>query len=133
LVREQAERHLEVDPLVPLPYRHLARAAESLGDTATAISAYRVLLLMDPANPAEHRFRMARLLHLREDGEAKVQLLRSLEEAPRNREALQLLLRMDGGRSAGNGAPSPGPVGPRSPEGRGVGEDGDSFGSVEGN
>jgi len=96
LVREHVERHLAVEPLVPLPYRHLAAAAEALGEPEAAIGAYRVLLLMDPANPAEYRYRMARLLHDRGDAEAKMQLLRSLEEAPRNREALGLLLRMDG-------------------------------------
>lgn len=97
LVREQAERHLAVDPLVPLPYRHLARAAEALADAEAAMGAYRVLLLMDPANPADYRFRLARLLHERGETEAKAQLLRSLEEAPRHRAALELLLRMEGG------------------------------------
>jgi tetratricopeptide (TPR) repeat protein len=97
LVREQAERHLAVDPLVPLPYRHLARAAEALGDAGAAIGAYRALLLMDPVNPADYRFRLAQHLHAQGDPEAKRQLLQSLEEAPRQAEALSLLLRMQGG------------------------------------
>jgi tetratricopeptide (TPR) repeat protein len=87
-----ARRYLAVNPLVSLPYRHLAEAAEALDCTGTAIEAYRALLKLNPSNPAEVHFRLARRLHARGDAEARQHLLEALEEAPRFREALQLLL-----------------------------------------
>jgi len=88
-----AERVLAANPLIRAPYRSLARAAEALGDRARAIQAYRAILRMDPVDPAEAHFRLARLLH--EEGElesARRQVLKALEEAPRFRAAHRLLL-----------------------------------------
>jgi predicted Zn-dependent protease len=87
-----AERYLAVNPLVAPPYRYLARAAEELGDTKVAIAADRTLLLLNPPNPAEVHFQLARLLHQTNDPEARRQVLQALEDAPRYREALALLL-----------------------------------------
>jgi tetratricopeptide (TPR) repeat protein len=92
-VRRNAERMLAVNPLAPQPYRHLAKAAEALGDRDVAIRAYSTLLLMDPPDPAEVHFRLARLL--RQAGktdQARRHVLQSLEEAPRYRDAHRLLL-----------------------------------------
>ncbi len=89
-----AERFLAVNPLVPQPYRFLAQASEKLDATATAISAYEKLLLLDPPDPADVHFRLARLLHLNNDPAAKRQVLQALEEAPRFREAHRLLLEL---------------------------------------
>jgi tetratricopeptide (TPR) repeat protein len=93
-VRENAERYLEVDPLVALPYRRAAEAAEAMGDAARAASAYRILLRMDPPNPAEVHFRLAQALHGQGDPAARRHLLESLEDAPGNRAGLRLLLEM---------------------------------------
>ncbi len=90
-VRRNAERHLAVDPLVPAPWRFLARAAEGSGDAALAVTAYRALLELDPLNPAEIHFGLARALHHLGDPAARRHVLRALEEAPRHREALRLL------------------------------------------
>lgn len=92
VVAENARRYLAVNPLVPPPYRFLARAAEHLDDPATAIRAYRALLALDPANPAEIHFQLARQLHQTRDPTAHRHLLQALEEAPRYRAALRLLL-----------------------------------------
>ena len=92
LVIQNAERYLAVNPLVPLPYRFLAQAAETVGDKPKAIAAYRQLLLLDPPNPAETHFRLARLLHETSDPAARRHVLMALEEAPRFREAHRLLL-----------------------------------------
>ena len=51
-VAENAERFLAVNPLVPLPYRELARASEQLDHDAPAIRSYQRLLLLDPPDPA---------------------------------------------------------------------------------
>ena len=90
-----AERLLAINPLIRAPHRSLARAAEALDDRTTAISAYRELLRMDPVDPAEAHFRLARLLH--QEGEfsaARRQTLQALEEAPRFRAAHRLLLEL---------------------------------------
>ena len=90
-----AERYLAVNPLVPQPYRCLAQASERLGDRASAIRAYKTLLLLDPPDPAGAHFQLARLLHQAGDPAAKRHVLQALEEAPRFREAHRLLLQIN--------------------------------------
>ncbi|MBW3596608.1 MAG: tetratricopeptide repeat protein [Planctomycetes bacterium] len=93
-VRENAERMLAVNPLVRTPHEQLAQSAEALGDDDSAIAAYRVLAMLDPLDPAETHYRLARLLHRRGDAAAKRHVLIALEEAPRFRAAHRLLLEM---------------------------------------
>ena len=89
-----ARRFLAVQPLVPAPYRTLARAAEAAGTPAGAIPPLRTLLQLDPPNPADVRFRLARALDAAGQPGARQELLASLEDAPRNREALRLLQKL---------------------------------------
>ncbi len=89
-----AERFLAVNPLVPQPYRSLGRAAEHLGAPADAINAYEKLLLLDPADPADVHFRLAKLLRTKNESAAKRHVLQALEEAPRFRDAHRLLLEL---------------------------------------
>lgn len=89
-----AERALAVNPLLPQPYRHLARASETLSEARPAIGAYEKLLLLDPADPADVHFRLGRLLHQQGDAAARRHVLQALEEAPRFREAHRLLLEL---------------------------------------
>jgi tetratricopeptide (TPR) repeat protein len=96
---QNARRYLAVNPLVGTPYRFLARASEQTGDSQAAIQAYRALLQLNPLDPAELHFRLAKLLYRAGSPEARRQVLQALEEAPRYREALRLLLEID--------APSP--------------------------
>src|SRR5205814_10076350 len=91
-VTENAERFLAVNPLLPQPYRYRARASEESGKTEAAIESYQKLLLLDPPDPAEVHFRLARLLRQAGDPAAKGHVLRALEEAPRFRDAHKLLL-----------------------------------------
>ncbi|MBL9129254.1 MAG: tetratricopeptide repeat protein [Verrucomicrobiales bacterium] len=94
-LRRNAERYLAVNPLVPAPYRRLASAGEAANDLPTAIACYRTLLQLDPPNPPEVHFPLARLLLASGDAvEARRHVLRTLEAAPRHRAALQLLLRL---------------------------------------
>ena len=90
-VQRHARRYLAVDPLVAPPYRFLARASEAAGQIPGAIAAYQTLLQLDPPNPAEVHFRLARLLHENRDPAARLHVLQALEDAPRYREALRLL------------------------------------------
>lgn len=94
-VAENARRYLAVNPLVAEPYRHAARAAEELDDVPGAIDAYRALSHLDDTDPAGVHFQLAKLLH-REDehDEALREVLMSLEEAPRFRDAQSLLLEL---------------------------------------
>lgn len=87
-----ARRFLQINPLVAAPWRALAQAAAGTGDDVTAIRANRTLLQLDPANPAEVHFELARLLHRGGDSAARREVLMALEEAPRHRAALNLLL-----------------------------------------
>ena len=96
-VTENAERFLAVNPLVPQPYRLLARASEAQGKTDPAIRSYQRLLLLDPPDPADVHYHLAKLF--REQGDAaaaKRQVLQALEEAPRFPDALRLLLEIEG-------------------------------------
>jgi tetratricopeptide (TPR) repeat protein len=92
-VTRNAERFLNVNPLVASPYRYLAQACTETGDVATAITAWRTLLQLDPPDPADAHFQLARLLKQHGDtAEAHREVLLAIEEAPRYREALTLLL-----------------------------------------
>ncbi|MCW5553898.1 MAG: hypothetical protein KIS67_17295 [Verrucomicrobiae bacterium] len=106
VVSRNAERFLAVNPLLPQPYRFLSRASEELGETQPAIGAYQKLLLLDPADPAEVHYRLARLLHATDAPAARRQVLQALEEAPRFREAHRLLLELAQTDSSSSNAPA---------------------------
>ena len=108
LVLAQARRYLAVNPLVPLPYRALAQAAEATGDRDTGIAACQAQLKLDPANPPEIHFQLARLLEPENPNSARRHVLITLEDAPRHRGALALLARL---------GPSPAPAGGAGREG----------------
>jgi tetratricopeptide (TPR) repeat protein len=91
-----------VDPMQPAPHRFIGEANEALGNKTGAIAAYRILLKLEPPDPPEIHFRLARLLHEGRDPSAKRHLLMALEEAPRFRAAHELLLQI-------NDKPSPRP------------------------
>ena len=96
-VARNAHRLLAVNPLIPAPHRHLARAAEHLDRRDEAIAAYRALSLLDDTDPAEVHYRLAKLLSLAgKKVEARREVLKSLEEAPRFLESHKLLLDLIG-------------------------------------
>jgi len=113
-VAANAERYLAVNPLVAPPYRYRAEAAGALGDDSAAVVAWRTLLQLDPPDPAEAHFQLARLLHARgDDAEARRHTLLALEETPRYREALRLLVELQRSAAAPvNPAEAPPPAAP---------------------
>ncbi|WP_250846662.1 tetratricopeptide repeat protein [Aquisphaera insulae] len=97
-----ANRLLAVNPLIPAPHRAMARAAEHLNRRDEAIAAWKALALLDDTDPAETHFRLARLLgEAGRKDEARREVLRSLEEAPRFLEAHRLLLDLVGNGPGG--------------------------------
>ncbi|MCC9608005.1 tetratricopeptide repeat protein [Blastopirellula sp. JC732] len=94
-VTVNARRILAVNPLLPEPHRLLATAGEKSGDRDAAIDGLRAISLMDPFDPADVHYRAAKLLHeAGRSDEARKQVLLALEEAPRYRDAHQLLLQL---------------------------------------
>lgn len=93
-VTNYAERLLAINPLSMVPHRGLAEAGVALGNNEMAITGYRKLLALDPPDPTEAHYQLAKLLHARgnSEAEAKRHVLEALEEAPRFRDAQQLLL-----------------------------------------
>lgn len=102
-VELNARRYLAVDPLVAAPYRFLAQAGERRGELTTAIGAYRAWLQLDPLDPADVHFHLADLLYRTGDAAARRQVLEALEEAPRHRPALRLLLEINRANAAKGG------------------------------
>ena len=99
-IATNARRMLAVNPLVPTPHRQLARAAEELGSRDEAIAEYRALSVLDENDPAETHFRLAKLLKQGgKTAEARREVLKALEDAPRFLDAHALLLELSGGES----------------------------------
>ncbi len=103
------DRILAVNPLSPSPHRLLAMAADYMNDHAAAARALRTLLLMEPADPAQLHFDLARHLYAmkKDDPAARRHVLRAIEEAPRFQEAQKLLLRIVEGDGQKEGASKP--------------------------
>jgi predicted Zn-dependent protease len=96
LVQVNAERFLAVNPLLAQPHWYAGRSNEAEGKPERAVDAYQRLLLLDPADPAEVHYRLAKLLQTKDPAQAKQHLLDALEDAPRFRDAHSLLLKMQG-------------------------------------
>lgn len=104
-VVDQAERVLAVNPMMGPVYRTLGQAHEGLGQAGQAAESYGRLLRLDPADPAEVHYRLARLLRTTDPVAAKRHVLESLADAPRFREGHRLLLEIlnEGPPSTGQG------------------------------
>ncbi|MGH8020145.1 MAG: hypothetical protein ACREIA_18070, partial [Opitutaceae bacterium] len=89
-----ADRWLAINPLAPTPWRALLTAREENGDLAAAAAAGRTLLALDPPDRPAIHFRVARALRDTDVEAARLEVLLALEEAPRFREAHQLLLHL---------------------------------------
>jgi tetratricopeptide (TPR) repeat protein len=94
-VRQRAEQMIGVNPLQPVSQQWLARAAEKQQDPVAMIASHNALLQMEPADPAAVFLKLA-LAHeqLGDRTLAKRRVLQALNEAPRYREAHQVLLRL---------------------------------------
>jgi tetratricopeptide (TPR) repeat protein len=94
-VEQTAARLFAIDPLLNQPHLLRATVAEKRDQPAVASRALSRLLLLNPADPADIHFRLAKSLHAQgKMKDAKRQTLMALEEAPRYRDAHQLLLKL---------------------------------------
>ncbi|MEE8468430.1 MAG: tetratricopeptide repeat protein, partial [Planctomycetota bacterium] len=92
-----AQGALAIQPMLPRAHRATVTAAEALDRPAVLIRAAHALLALDPVDPARVHFSIARASAAMGDREtARIEVLRALEEAPRFREALDLLLELSG-------------------------------------
>lgn len=92
-VADYAKRLRAVKPLIAAPHAALAMAAERSGDAEIAVRALNSLLELNPADRADLFYRQAvQLTKLERIADARRSVLRALEQAPRYREALSLLL-----------------------------------------
>lgn len=92
-VAENARRMLSVNPLLPVGHEMLARASAQLEDPQEAVRPLAALAHMDPIDPADVHFRLAKALYqLGRRDQARREVLKALEEAPRYRAAQRLLL-----------------------------------------
>jgi len=115
MVVQNAERYLRVNPLVAPPYRYYAQASTETGDVSAAIVGWKTLLELDVPDKSDTHFQISRLQHQRgELNEARRHVLKSLEETPRYREALRLLVQIKAEAARGDSAsranePAPNP------------------------
>ena len=90
--RWAAECYLAVNPLLGRAYETLLVANEGLDDSEAAIEAGKNVVKLNPLDPAKAHYQLARLLQPADPEEARTHVLLALEEAPRYREAQNLLL-----------------------------------------
>jgi len=94
-LEQTAARLFAIDPLLNQPHLIRATVAEKRKKPAGATRALSRLLLLSPDDPADIHFRLAKSLHAQGKMEdAKRHTLMALEEAPRYRDAHQLLLKL---------------------------------------
>ena len=93
-VFDNGNKYLAVYPMLGAVHWRMGRANEELGQNDQAIESYRRLLLLDPADPADVNYRLARLFADRDPATAKRYVLEALADAPRFRQAHRLLLKL---------------------------------------
>jgi len=99
-VAKNGERYMAVYPMPTKLHWQLGNAYEKLGRDEKAIGAYRRLLSLDYADPAELNYRLGRLLEQKDPAAAKRYVLLALAEAPRFRAAHKLLLKIIEGNNS---------------------------------
>lgn len=114
-VLENAKRYLAVNPMILSPHLFMARMAEKLDRASVAMRAWENALHLETLDPVEAHFHLAKLMRHTGPAEARMHVLKALEEAPRFREAQALLLELP--RAPGPSAvpapsrlPTPAPV-----------------------
>lgn len=95
-----AVRGLAINPFTERIHYCRGCAHEARSEGLLAVRSFENVLRLEPANPSEVRFRLARILKPDDRGKAKRYLLDSLADSPRYREAHGLLLEIVEGPKA---------------------------------
>jgi len=95
LTLNAAQKFLAVDPFRDAPYAMSALAYEILDEKSLAADQLIKRLELDPTNPSRIEFQIASHLVESDTQKAKYYVLRSLEDAPRFRDGLKLLLEIN--------------------------------------
>jgi tetratricopeptide (TPR) repeat protein len=98
-LQRNARQFLEINPLIPQPYRALANAEQQSGKRKEAIRNFETELKLNPSDPAEVHYQLAKLFGTEDTAQAKRHALLALEEAPRYREAHKFLLSLEEGQA----------------------------------
>ena len=93
-----ADTVMAIDPANPEVLRQLVDVAIAAEQPELAVRCLRGLLELDPSVAPRWRYRMAELLQADDPAEARSQILRALESAPRFRAAHRLLLQLQPAR-----------------------------------
>ena len=98
-LRDVAGQLLAVQPLITTGHEAWIEAVEKLGHPNEAVGSLQALQQLDPLDPADLHYRLARSLFAAGDlDEARREVLYALEETPRYREAQELLLAINDAR-----------------------------------
>ena len=95
LTLNAAQKFLAVDPFRDAPYAMSALAYEILDEKSLAADQLIKRLELDPTNPSRIEFQIASHLVESDTQRAKHYVLKSLEDAPRFRDGLKLLLEIN--------------------------------------
>ncbi|MCH1502933.1 MAG: tetratricopeptide repeat protein [Verrucomicrobiales bacterium] len=90
-VETLCHRIMAINPYITKAQKALAESYVARDQKLDAVTVYERLLTLKPRNPAQVHFAIASLLRESEPARAKLHTLDALAEAPRYREALQLL------------------------------------------
>jgi tetratricopeptide (TPR) repeat protein len=94
------ERAQWIDPYDPALHLRIAALSERLKAYPAAIRARRSIVALDPPDPLEARYQLARVLNLSGDRDgARHEILMVLEQAPAFERAQALLLQLQGGHT----------------------------------
>ena len=89
-----------IDPLQPVALRGYLQAALEEADYRLAVDVLQSLLELEPSDAARFHFQIAELVQADDPAEARKHVLKSLEQAPRYREAHRLLLNLQNAESS---------------------------------
>jgi len=90
-----ADRGMAIDPFRQRIHYCRGCAHAALEENGPAVTSFEKALKLDPANPSEIRYRIARLLRPEDRDRARRHVLDALADSPRYREAHALLLDME--------------------------------------
>jgi tetratricopeptide (TPR) repeat protein len=93
-VLDNGNKYIAVYPMLVSVHWQMGRAYEELGQNEQAIESYKHVLLLDPPDPADINYRLAKLYQDKDPVAAKRYVLNALADAPRFRQAHRLLLKI---------------------------------------